>query len=330
MKKALVVGIDHYDPPNNLSGCVNDADQLAVLLAENEDGSPNFDVRKIVSSEGQVSSATLHSAIRDLFTGDAETVLFYFAGHGFLDQDTNSGFLVTQDGSNPNWGINLSAVLEQANRANPNISSTVILLDSCQSGFAGEVAGLGGVQASVIGTGVTLLTACHKEGEALEEGGHGKFTDILLEGLTGAASDVIGRVTPAALYAHVDQTLGGWEQRPIYKANVQNFITLREVSPKVPKDVLRRLVKYFPDALDVFHLDPSFEPERGEETERLKDVAVVADNVRIYRELQQCNRHGLIVPSEHDHMWHSAVFSGGCKLTLAGAHFRKLAEKRKI
>lgn len=330
MKKALVVGIDDYDPPNGLNGCVNDAVEISALLESNGDGSPNFDVRRIISSETKITTAVLHEAIHDLFSGEAETALLYFAGHGFLDQITNSGFLVTQDGSNPNWGLNLGAVLEQANKAHPKIKSTVILLDSCQSGFAGEVTGLGGGQTSAIGNGVTLLTACHKEGFAEEANGHGKFTDILLDGLSGAASDVIGRVTPAALYAHVDQTLGAWEQRPIYKANVQSFVTLREVSPKVPKEVLRRLVQYFPSAAHVFQLDPSFEPDRGEEAESLVDIPVDEDNVRIYRELQQCNRHGLVVPTEHEHMWHSAVFSGGCRLTATGAHYRRLAEKKKI
>ncbi len=330
MKRALVVGIDDYDDPNQLSGCVNDAIELAVLLGANGDGSPNFDVRRLISSEGAITSEILHKEINELFKGDAETALLYFAGHGILIDETNNGFLVTQDGKNPNWGINLSGILEQANKAHPNITSTVILLDSCQSGFTGEVSGLGKSGVSVIGNGVTILTACHKDGFAAEANGHGKFTDIMLDGLGGAASDILGRVTPASLYAHVDQTLGAWEQRPIYKANVQSFVTLREVSPKVPKEVLRRLPEYFPTASHVFSLDPSFEPERGEEAERLKNVPVDEDNVRIYRELQQCNRHGLVVPSVHEHMWHSAVFSGGCRLTATGVHFRKLAEKKKI
>ena len=44
-------------------------------------------------------------------------------------------------------------------------------------------------------------------------------------------SDVIGRITPASVYALIDQTLGAWGQRPLYKANVQSFVTLREVPP---------------------------------------------------------------------------------------------------
>jgi hypothetical protein len=331
MKKALVVGIDHYSSPNDLSGCVNDAVEMASILESNGDGSPNFDVRRIISSEESVTSYTVDVAIRELFSGDADVALLFFAGHGILDADTNSGYLVTQDGRAPNWGINLSGVLEQANRANPRIKSTVIIIDSCSSGFAGEVSGLNSSgKISVIGTGVTILTACHREGFASEEAGHGSFTGILLDGLSGAASDVIGRVTPAALYAHVDQTLGAWEQRPVYKANVLHFISLREVPPKVPKDVLRRLPKYFPTPSAEFRLDPSFEPDRGEETERLKHIPVNEENVRIYRELQICNRHGLVLPTMHEHIWHSAVFSGGCRLTATGAHYRRLAEKRKI
>lgn len=331
MKKALVIGIDHYVSPHQLNGCVNDAVELSAALETNGDGSPNFDVKRIISSEGEVTSAKVDKALNDLFAGESETALLYFAGHGVVDNEVNNGYLVTQDGKSPNWGIDLSGILERANRAYPRIKSTVILLDSCQSGFIGEVSGLGDrVGISHIGNGVTILTACHREGFASEMNGHGMFTNIMLDALGGAASDIIGRITPASLYAHVDQTLGAWEQRPIYKANVQTFVTLREVSPKVSKEVLRRLPTYFPTASHVFKLDPSFEPERGEEMQKLTDISIDEENVRIYRDLQSCHRHGLVIPTEHEHMWHSAIYNGGCRLTATGAHYRRLAEKRKI
>lgn len=44
MRKALVVGIDQY-PSCPLHGCCNDADSITNILSQNEDGSPNFDVR---------------------------------------------------------------------------------------------------------------------------------------------------------------------------------------------------------------------------------------------------------------------------------------------
>ena len=68
----------------------------------------------------------------------------------------------------------------------------------------------------------------------------GLFTSILIDGLEGSASDILGNITPASLYALIDQTLGPLDQRPIYKANVMRFITLRHVAPKVAPETLRQ------------------------------------------------------------------------------------------
>ena len=328
MKRALIVGIDQY-PRSPLGGCVNDAKEIATLLRSNSDESPNFDIRLLRDSEAAAGSFT--QALKKLFSGRVETALLYFAGHGLIDAATGTGHLVTFDGQDPHWGISLTDIIGMANDAAPEIQSTVIILDSCHSGYAGNVPGLGNdSDLSLIGPGTTVLTACHREGTAAEKNGHGTFTSILLDGLRGAASDVLGRVTPAALYTHVDQTLGAWEQRPVYKANVQRFITLREVAPKVPLDILRRLPQYFPRPDHHYQLDPSHEPDRGDEVRRLSGVAVVPQNVKIYRDLQMCNRASLVVPIDHDHMWHAAVHNGSCKLTATGMHYRYLAERNKI
>lgn len=329
MRKALIVGIDKY-PDQPLFGCENDAASVASILDKNGDGSPNFDIRLLSSDSNNVTSAKLQTALGELFSGDAETALFYFAGHGIIDPVTNVGYIVSQDGKKPSWGISLDELLGMANKASPRIKSTVIILDCCNSGYAGEIAGLTTSQISTIGAGVTILTACHREQTAAEAHGQGLFTSILLDGLSGGAADILGRITPASVYSHIDQTLGAWEQRPIYKANVQTFVTLRHIAPKVAPEILRRLPTYFPNATDMFALDPSYEPARGEEAERLKDTPIVPDNVVKYRELQTCNRFGLVVPVDQPHMWHAAVNSTGCKLTALGAHFRKLAEIGRI
>jgi len=312
-----------------LHGCVNDAVAVATVLEKNGDGSPNFSVRRLTSDREQVTTAVLHDALDDLFKADADTVLFFFAGHGILNDTTNAGYIVAQDGSRPAWGISLSELLDRANGAYPRIKSTVLILDSCQSGYAGEIAGLSGAPASIIGNGVTILTACHREGTAAEADGHGLFTSIMLDGLEGGSADICGRITPASLYSHVDQTLGPWEQRPIYKANVQTFVTLREVTPKVPLEVLRRLPDYFPDPAFVFPLDPSYEEDRANVPE-LAEMPVNPEHVRIFKELQRCNRHGLIVPVDAEHMYYAAIGSKACKLTASGAHYRKLAELDRI
>lgn len=329
MKKALIVGIDDY-PSFPLNGCVNDAVAIANTLERNGDGSPNFSIRLLTSNEEAVSTAILSEAIHNLFKGDADTVLLFFAGHGIINPDTNAGYIVSQNGARGSWGVSLSEVLGLANGAYPRIKSTVIILDSCHSGFAGEVSGLGNDQIAAIGTGVTILTACHRNGTAAEVSGHGLFTDILLDGLSGSSADICGRITPASIYAHVDQTLGPWEQRPIYKANVQTFVTLRQVNPKIPLEIIRRLPDYFPDATSTFSLDPSFEPDRENVPAEFKTIPVNVDNVRIFKELQLCNRHGLVMPINAEHMYYAAIGSTGCKLTALGAHYRKLAEMKRI
>ena len=330
MKKALVVGIDDYTTVP-LRGCVNDAIAVASTLERDGDGSPNFSVRTITSNDTYVSGELLSNAIAELFKGEADTVLFFFAGHGIISPTMNVGYIVSQDGRKAAWGVSLSEILGLANQASPRIKSTVIILDCCHSGYAGESAGLPtDGQISVIGNGVTILTACHREEGAAEGSEHGLFTEILLDGLNGGAADICGRITPAAVYSHIDQTLGPWEQRPIYKANVQTFVTLRKVNPKVPLEVLRRLPDYFPDPAYIFPLDPSYEPDRVNIPEELRHLPVNEDHARVFKELQMCNRHGLVMPIDAEHMYYAAITSKACKLTAFGAHYRKLATLKRI
>jgi len=329
MRKALIVGIDKYSS-SPLSGCENDAASIANVLEKNGDGSPNFDIKLISSDSNNVTSDVIQTALGELFSGDAETVLFYFAGHGIIDPITNTGYIISQDGKKGSWGISLAEILGMANDASPRIKSTVIILDSCNSGYAGEVAGLSKSQVSVIGNGVTILTACHREQTATEGNGQGLFTSILLDGLSGGSADILGRITPASVYSHIDQTLGSWEQRPIYKANVQTFVTLRHIAPKISHDILRRLPEYFKNPTDEFVLDPSFEPDRNNIPENLRNLPVNDDNIRVFKELQLCNRYGLVIPVEAEHMYYAAINSKSCKLTALGAHYRKLAELGRI
>jgi hypothetical protein len=329
MKKALIVGIDDY-PTSPLNGCVNDAISIANTLERNGDGAPNFAVRQLTSTQVNVTTAMLSENIHKLFTGIADTVLLYFAGHGIINPDTNAGYIVSQNGSKGAWGISLAEIIGLANAAYPSIKSSVIILDSCHSGFAGEVTANVNPQISTIGTGVTILTACHRNETANEVDGHGLFTAILLDGLCGGSADICGRITPASLYSHVDQTLGDWEQRPIYKANVQTFITLRQVSPKIPLECLRRLPTYFPEATYEFPLDPSFEPDRTNIPVEFRNLPVNDDHVHIFKELQMCNRHGLVIPVNAEHMYYAAINSTGCKLTALGLHYRKLAEMKRL
>jgi hypothetical protein len=138
-------------------------------------------------------------------------------------------------------------------------------------------------------------------------------------------------MSEAALYTLVDQTLGPWGgQRPIYKANVQTFVTLRQVQPKIPKEFLRQLPLLFPDETSELKLDPSYEPARDNVPPDIMEIPVNEEHVAIFKGLQACNRHGLVVPVGAEHMYYAAIESKSCRLTAIGAHYRKLAEQKRF
>ncbi|WP_343654145.1 caspase family protein [Paraburkholderia caribensis] len=319
MRKALVVGVDDY-VGNPLDGCVNDAYRLSAALHTNGDGSPNFDVRTITSPPHAIDKSQLLEAIETLFTGDADVALFYFAGHGQMESSTDEGFLVTPDHKPKDPGISLSTVLNLANRAQ-NIRARIIVLDSCYSGGLGQVPIMQRPEMSTISEGVTILAACRQSEGAEEENGAGVFTSLVVDALNGGAADLCGNISPGSIYAYVDQALGPWEQRPVFKTNVSRFTSLRSVPAKVPLETLRKLPTFFPEPESHFDLDPSYEHTTKEG---------VSEHQVTFRELQNCNRVGLVVPEGAQDMYWAAVESKACRLTALGYHYWRLAKKGRI
>src|SRR5699024_1915062 len=135
----------------------------------------------------------------------------------------------------------------------------VIVLDSCHSGIAGDLP-IGNNLAN-LSEGLTVLTASTKEQYASEENGRGVFTSLFVDALYGSAANLTGDITPGSVYAHIDQSLGAWEQRPVFKTNVKRFVSLRSTTPPIPTEELRLITKLFPSSGFQFQLDPSYEPE---------------------------------------------------------------------
>ena len=52
MRKALIVGINNY-PNSPLSGCINDANEIASMLERNEDGTKNFFVKRAIDVQSK-------------------------------------------------------------------------------------------------------------------------------------------------------------------------------------------------------------------------------------------------------------------------------------
>ena len=322
MKKALIVGLNKY-PGNELNWCDNDAIAIKNLIESNGDGSPNFDAIQIIDS---CSKDTLRDAIRKLFADDAEVALFYFSGHG---SESDGGYLVTTDYTTTSLGVKMEDILEYANES--KCKNKVIILDCCFAAKMGESLLVN--NKTVLGDGVTIMAASQTWQASEEDSNlqHGVFTELLIQGLKGGAADIGGNITPASLYSFVDQSLGPWQQRPVFKTNISQFLPIRNINAKVPKAILRKISQFFTNPSDEFELDPSYEFTNDPNVEHTV-VPPYADpnHVAIFKELQLFESVGLVEPVGTDHMYFAAMESKACKLTALGLHYWKLSKDRRF
>jgi hypothetical protein len=323
MRKALVIGIDYYAAGGSLSGCVNDAHRMSAMLESHSDGSPNFDVRLVTASSERdaINFRSLKDLVSELFKCEDEIALLYFAGHGHVE--STGGYICGSDSRRGDEGLALAEIMSLAGLS--KAKNKIVILDSCHSGSAGADPLKPGV--SEVTSGVTILTASRADESADEVNGGGIFTDLLIDALGGAAANLIGEVTPGSVYAHIDQTLGSWMQRPVFKTNVSGFVSLRKVRPPIDVEILRGLHKLFPEHGFQLQLDPSFEPELPSSG---ANPVANPDNTKIFAQLQKLNRVNLLIPNSQPHMYHAAVNSDTVRLTALGEHYRRLALKKRI
>jgi hypothetical protein len=330
MRKALIVGIDHYTHIKPLSGCVDDAHAVKAVLERHADGTVNFVTPRLLTSAGAndtVSRGELKDAVRDLFADDADIALLYFAGHGFIE-DTG-GFLCAGDCKTGDDGFSLNELMTFANTSGAR--NKVIILDSCHSGIAGDRPQAQGV--AEIKQGMTILTASTAEQYAMEDTSRGAkvFTTLFVDALNGGAANLVGDVTPGSIYAHIDQSLGSWGQRPVFKTNVKKFISLRKAVPPISLTDLQALATHFPQGGYDFKLDPTYEPERSDE--QRNDPSIPPPDPKktaVFAVLQNYVKVNLVRPVGAPHMWHAAMQRKSCELTVLGEHYRGLVEKNLI
>jgi len=324
MRIALVVGVNYYEHGGSLHGCVNDAHSVKAALERHDGGAVNFDCRLLTSTgpDEKINRGELKDQIEQLFNADAEIALFYFAGHGHIE--ATGGYLLASDAHRGDEGVPLSNILTLAN-ASP-AKNKIIILDSCHSGIAGTPPEVG--QLATLSEGLTILTASTKDQYATEENGRGVFTTLLVDALNGSAANLTGDITPGSIYAHIDQSLGAWEQRPVFKTNIRQFVSLRKTSPAIAIEDLRRITEFFPAPGFSFQLDPTFEPEMKGRDEGTPPPD--PDNTKKFAILQRYNRLNLLVPDGAPHMWNAAMESKSCRLTALGEHYRRLVEKDRI
>lgn len=316
MRRALIIGINNTHHKVPLKGCAFDARQVEKVLKNHFDGTLNFETRLLTDPAKAVTKTLLNDNLKKLFTRPADVVLFYFAGHGYAGE--SDVYLVTSDGRDHDEGITIATVVGLANKS--PAKEKIIILDCCHSGAAGESGILGG-GTSHLAEGVSIITASQREEPAVENSNGGIFTTLLCDALEGGASDIRGNVTPSSIYTYVDEAMGAWDQRPMFKTNVSRLIYLRKCAPAVDLEILRKIPEYFSDPGEEYPLDPSYEP-----TEEPAD----AEHEEIFKHLQKYRGVNLVEPVGEEHMYYAAIYSKSCRLTPLGRQYWRLAKEGKI
>ena len=222
----------------------------------------------------------------------------------------------------------MDEILNYANSS--NCKNKIIILDCCHSGAFGTPRNNN--NKAEIGDGISILTASKDSEVSLETiGGHGVFTTLFLEALKGGAADLRGHITPGSIYAFIDQALGAWDQRPVFKTNINRFISLRQVNPQIPIQTIREITKLFKTPTEQINLDPSYEFTNDKTIEHNYIVPYAnPENVEVFKKLQQMSKVGLVVPVDEEHMYFAAMNSKSCKLTALGYHYWRLVKDKRI
>jgi hypothetical protein len=322
-KRALIIGIDKYQHVSPLKGCVSDAESMADVLRRHEDDALNFDCRLLVNPgpSAEITRRFLRKSWDDLFANFDGDILFYFSGHGSVT--SVGGYVVTADGQPNDPGLAMNDLLTLANRSRAR--SVLLILDCCYSGSLGNPPNLQGVTGeaqSQLREGVTILAASRPAEVAMEVGGRGVFTELVIGALKGGAADVRGRVSAASVYAYVEAALGAWDQRPLYKSHASRLDPIRLCQPSVPDSLLRELPKLFSDSDARFQLNPTFE-------ETNKAVAKPA-NVEMFKKFKKLQTAGLLKNLSGDDLYWTAERSGSVFLTPLGQFYWRLANDGRI
>ncbi len=316
-KKALIVGVNYYESIAPLYCCANDALAFSAMLEYNADHEKNFH-SKVISAKDPNTLITrnrLKQEINTLFCENIDIALFYFSGHGHVEN--SGGYLVTSECIQGDDGLAMYELMKIVNDSPAD--TKIVILDCCYSGKLGV--DLYDDTISEVGDGVTILSASAPHRRALEKEGRGVFTSLLIDALNGSAADILGKIYLESLYAHITPALSLWEQTPTCKLSISGLTLLREVAPPFPIVELKKIITLFDTAAQIIDLDPSFEPE---------SASARLENTRKFALLQQYNRVNLVIPHEAPHMYHAAMWSKGCKLTRLGSYYWNLVKNKKI
>lgn len=253
-KKALVIAISDYDRFPALGFCKNDGNRIYEVLK-----AQGYEITEDSFLLGRVKYEEMREAVRKFFKGSdvgpRDTLLFYFSGHGHLD-DKGYHFLVTSE-MDPKEPDDKGYYFEDLTRMMDRSDSLrkVMILDCCHAGGLKirdrggdeeekgeeEVAKLGRKAISEalektirIGQGTCILASSLGIQQSFKMPGmdYSAFSYYVIEGLEGKAINDDGHVTPEVLRTYITERLAGLpdfrRQTPISKLEIVGNLVLAE------------------------------------------------------------------------------------------------------
>jgi hypothetical protein len=197
-KYALIIGCENYAKfQTGLTEEVNAefAANDAIVFAEYANltlGFPKDQIYILIDPTTSQIKQYLERIVKamEIEKGKAE-IIFYYSGHGLLDEETKTPYLIPVDvnGSNPKEGIALTTIYKKLVQF-PSIKTTIIL-DACFSGGARnkQLIALKGVRIKpkyddISGNLIVMASSSGSESSAVfKEKQHGYFTYFLLKNI---------------------------------------------------------------------------------------------------------------------------------------------------
>ena len=252
---ALVIGISEYQSPNlaRLPKTVTDAEAVGQILKQYGDfqivqrlperwnvEKNDYEIGTKAVTGDELAQTLKKFLLEQAYRSDA---LIYFSGHGITFSDNlgqTKGYLATSDcvletdGKRivgQQHGIALDSFNELIRAA--ELSSLVLLLDCCHSGFFLERQLVEQTLSAFSSQkDYYVITACRsfEQAWAMHDEKHDVFTGAVLSGLAVENAGIDGNVSSDRLFDHISRQLKGKRQEPI-RLGWGKSITLVSYSP---------------------------------------------------------------------------------------------------
>ncbi|WP_161568928.1 caspase family protein [Exiguobacterium sp. SL-9] len=248
MYKALLIAVNEQRSQEitTLPNTFNDVSAIHRLLTEEPAIFQQSDVQ-ILSGNLTTKSMLTHT-LRSFFEeASPEDVLFlYWAGHGGFSE-TNAYFLPYDADRHAvgDTSINMSDVRDHIDQTPAR--TVLSFFDTCHSGaLIRSIDSLMDRGLEIKGSGKFVIAACTEDQSAWDRDGHGAFTDHLIRGLEGGATNPSGEVDIYNLYSYVSQALTTEfpNQHPVMKGTLSGPpVIIKNVKTRQDKSNPRPLLE---------------------------------------------------------------------------------------